>query len=97
VECDVAVDDAGITVTLAGEIDISAADELRNWLIAASKGHEVLGIDLGNVGFMDSTGLHMLISLKRELEENGQEFHLAALSEPVEELLNVSGLTTFFD
>jgi anti-anti-sigma regulatory factor len=43
---------------------------------------------------MDSTGLHMLIRLRRDLP---QRFHLEAVSPHVHGLLGVTGLTKFFD
>lgn len=97
VECVVAEEEDGVEVALAGEIDISVADELEAWLLEVCDGKEALTLDLNKVGFMDSTGLHVLIGLKRELEGSGRQLLLSKVSEPVEELLGISGLTAFFD
>ena len=97
VDCEVGADDEAVEVVLSGEIDISVADELEAWLLQVCDDKEALTLDLAKVGFMDSTGLHMLIGLKRELESSGRQLLLSNLSEPIEELLSVSGLTTFFD
>jgi anti-anti-sigma factor len=97
VECEVADEEDGVEVALSGEIDIAVADDLEAWLLETCDGKEALTIDLANVGFMDSTGLHMLIGLKRELEASGRQLLVSKVSEPIEELLSVSGLTAFFD
>ena len=97
VECEIADEEDAVEIALSGEIDISIADELEALLLEACDGKEALTLDLGNVGFMDSTGLHMLIGLKRELESSGRQLLLSKVSEPVEELFSVSGLTAFFD
>ncbi|HYZ93593.1 MAG TPA: STAS domain-containing protein [Actinomycetota bacterium] len=97
VECEVSDEEDGVLVAISGEIDINVADELESWLLESCDGKEALTLDLSNVGFMDSTGLHMLIALKRGLEQSGRQLLVSSVSEPVEELLSVSGLTTFFD
>lgn len=94
--CDVAAQPHEVRVSMRGEIDISIASELGSWLVTTA-GESPLVLDLSGVGFMDSTGLHMLIKLKRNLEGSGGSFSLGPLSDPVEGLLQVSGLTTFFD
>jgi anti-anti-sigma factor len=97
VDCEVAEDEDGVSVAVSGEIDITVADELETWLLESCEGKEALSLDLGSVAFMDSSGLHMLIRLKRELEQSGRQLLVTNVSEPVEELLSVSGLATFFD
>lgn len=94
VECQLWAAEQGVTVQLAGEIDISVAEELGTWLLSASNGQEDLTLDLSKIRFMDSTGLHMLIRLKRAL---GAAMHLGPLSDPVRGLLKVTGMTKFFD
>jgi anti-anti-sigma factor len=97
VECEVADEEDGVEVALSGEIDIAVAEELEAWLLEACDGKEALTLDLSKVGFMDSTGLHMLIGVKRELDASGRQLLLSRVSEPIDELLSVSGLTAFFD
>ena len=83
-----------VRVEVAGEVDISVAAELGAWLLAAAGTHEQLALDLTKITFMDSTGLHMLIRLRRDLP---QRFHLEAVSDHVRGLLGVTGLSKFFD
>jgi anti-sigma B factor antagonist len=83
-----------VRVEIAGEIDISVASELGAWLLSAAGTHEQVALDLTKITFMDSTGLHMLIRLRRDLP---QRFHLEAVSPDVHSLLGVTGLTKFFD
>lgn len=94
--CEVSEGGGGVRVAMLGEIDISIAADLGTWLHTTA-GDGALVLDLGGVDFMDSTGLHMLIKLKRNLEGAGGSFRLGTVSEPVGGLLQVSGLTDFFE
>lgn len=94
VECRLSRAGKVVRVEVAGEIDISVADELGTWLQSAAGTHEQLALDLTKITFMDSTGLHMLIRLRRSLP---QRFHIEATSDHVKGLLGVTGLSKFFD
>jgi anti-sigma B factor antagonist len=94
VECRLTRAGRVVRIEVAGEVDISVAGELGAWLLSSAGTHEQLALDLTKITFMDSTGLHMLIRLRRDLP---QRFHLEAVSPHVHGLLGVTGLTKFFD
>ena len=49
-------------VTVMGELDLASAPQLREHMTAQLADHsEIIVLDLGDVSFIDSTGLHALI------------------------------------
>lgn len=74
---DVAVDPGGagrpMVVTVAGDVDLATAPELRAQLapaVEAAAGHpHGLVLDLCEVGYLDSSGLRLLAALASDLGE----------------------------
>ena len=88
--------DEGVVVALAGELDLYNAEEVRGALLDACAGEpEVLVVDLGEVRFIDSTALGVLIEARSRLaDRNG--FRLAAPGLETRRALEVSGLDRHF-
>lgn len=88
-------------ITLSGEIDLAAVrgptDGILGSLRGAVAGDAVVVCDLSGVGYMDSSGFHMLVQLKRAVETREGRFLLARPSAPVKQLLRVIGVEEFFD
>ncbi len=88
--------DAAVVVHLTGELDLYNSDELRAALgEACSKAPDRLVIDLGEVEFIDSTALGVLIEARSQLE-NRRAFLLAAPGIETQRALEVSGLARHF-
>lgn len=85
------------TVFLSGELDLSSAGDLTAVATPLLAETSVLVFDLGDLGFMDSTGLRILAGLKRDAEQNGRRFRLSRLSAPARRVIHVAGLIDFFD
>lgn len=87
--------EAGWTVLAAGgELDLYTAPSLRDELLATVDGGvDRIAIDLNGVGFIDSTGLGILVAcLKRVRERDGQMVLIAPESSPLRRLLSLTGL-----
>jgi anti-sigma B factor antagonist len=79
------------TITLSGELDIATADELTAALDALSVDREGrLVIDLSAVGFMDSTGLRVLIEANRRAEAGGYELVIVTGESPAKRVLELT-------
>lgn len=65
--------------------------ELREQL--AEQHFKSVEIDAANVGFVNSSGLGMLIAARQSALEHGAEFRLNAPGEQLQHLLNVTKLT----
>lgn len=84
-------------VTLGGELDLYNADSVRRALIEAAAGSpERIVVDLGEVEFIDSTGLGVLIEARAKLE-NGRAFLLASPGIETRRALEISGLDRHFE
>jgi anti-sigma B factor antagonist len=85
-------------VALHGELDLS----VRAQLIAAvdqvlAENPLIVAIDLRGLKFMDSTGIHVLVSTGRRCQERGRRFFLIRGDARIEHLLTVSGLEDYFE
>ncbi|GGY00652.1 STAS domain-containing protein [Streptomyces minutiscleroticus] len=92
------VADAVTVVRLEGEIDHHTAPRLRQALSAdRADGPARMVIDLDGVAFMDSSGLNALIDLHQAVQDASGWVRLAGIQQPVQRLLELSGLQAFFD
>ena len=81
-----------VVIHLVGELDLYNAPEVRAALFElCSEQPERLVIDLGEVDFVDSTTLGVLIEARTKLE-NRQSFLLAAPKLETHRALSISGL-----
>jgi anti-sigma B factor antagonist len=91
-------DDGNITLCLAGEIDMSNAQDLREAALNALNQYGPnLHLDLSRVEFMDSTGLEVLISTRRWAKQEGGQVHLVDPGHAVLRVLEVSGVDRLFE
>jgi len=79
-------------VTLGGYIDLSTGKQLRDVLDAAAKTASYLVVDMSRLGFMDSTGLSVLVDMYKRLDKRGGSLALAAPQPIVAKVLAISGL-----
>lgn len=79
-------------------IDATTAWDLRPVLVRAlyTQGPD-LWVDLGNVTFIDSTGLGMLVSVLREAREMNGDIHLINAGREVRRILDITGIRVLFD
>lgn len=78
-----------------GEIDAHTAPSLAAAL--ADEQRPNLTIDLSGVGFIDSSGLRVLIAAHRLAADSGGSLHLRHPSDSVRRLLAISGLDGYLD
>lgn len=85
-----------VVVKLAGELDLYNSEVVRNALSeAAGRGPERVVVDLGEVSFLDSTALGVLIEARGKLRDR-RSFLLAAPGVEARRALEVSGLDRHF-
>src|SRR3954452_2707140 len=84
--------DDAVVLALAGELDLYNAEEVRAALLDACAGEpKVLVVDLGEVTFIDSTALGVLIEARSRMADRSG-FRLAAPGLEARRALEVSGL-----
>jgi anti-anti-sigma factor len=83
----------GIVVAhVEGEIDLSNGEELRNAL-ASRLTNEALGLvlDLREVAYLDSAGIHLIYALRERLGNRGQQLRLVVgAGSPITEVLRIT-------
>jgi anti-sigma B factor antagonist len=87
--------ESGWTVLVAnGELDLYSAPRLRHEVLAALEGGVTqIALDLHDVGFIDSTGLGILVAcLKSVRERDGRLVVIAPETSPLRRLLALTGL-----
>ena len=80
-------------VYVAGEVDLKTAPALAEALDDVTGS---LVFDLRAVGFMDASGLRVLIAQRRKRLDQGGDCTVAALSQPVRRVLEISGVAEHF-
>jgi anti-sigma B factor antagonist len=78
-------------VVIAGEIDISNADQLKQDLTDAYDERTAnMDIDVSGVSYLDSTGLGILISLYAKMKDGGKRVTLLNPRDNVKKLLKIT-------
>jgi anti-anti-sigma factor len=84
--------DAGsVTAHLTGEFDLAAVAEVREAL--ALHLHRHVTVDMREVGFVDSSGIHCLLRLREEAARQGGRVTLHTISPAVRRVLDIVGVT----
>jgi anti-sigma B factor antagonist len=84
-------------LSLAGEVDVANAAQVRDAALKLVEGGpKHLVVDLGGVEYMDSTGLGMLVGLRKRLNEQGGDVVIAAAQPRVAKLFVMTGLAQVF-
>jgi anti-anti-sigma factor len=78
-------------VVLSGELDIASADSAREALASSVERGGVVVVDLTNLRFMDSSGVHVLIEAAKQLDGKGCVL-LHGVHDPVARLFELVGI-----
>lgn len=86
-----------VVVQVEGEIDIHTGPALREALAElVAAGHHHLVVDLDAVGFMDSTGLGVLINTLARLRPHDGSLRVVTTRGAVLQIFRITGLTRVF-
>ena len=84
-------------VNVAGEIDIYTAPRLRELLIdLVGKNNYHLVVNLDKVGFLDSTGLGVLVGGLKRVRAHDGSLDLVCTRERILKVFRITGLTKVF-
>jgi len=98
-ELDIKTDSAeGVcSVVLDGEVDVYTAPRLKEALVSAIEdGCYNVIVDLEGVGFIDSSGLGVLVSALRRARENGGAVRLVCTRDNILKIFRITGLDKVF-
>lgn len=88
--------EACLRLYLAGEMTIYNAAELKPTLLHALEQSEEIEIDLAGISEMDTSGVQLLMLMKREAAVAGKALKLAGHSPAVLEVFELLGLGNWF-
>ena len=84
-------------IDVQGEIDMYTAPRLRELLIdLVSKGHYQLVVNLDKVGFLDSTGLGVLVGGLKRVRAHDGSLDLVCTQQRILKIFRITGLTKVF-
>ena len=91
-------DGSGVTVVkVEGQLIVGNRQELKELVFAAlDKGDRRILIDFSQTGYIDSSGLGVLVSLSKKIREQGGDLRLAGLNEDLQTLFELTKLDTLF-
>jgi anti-sigma B factor antagonist len=84
-------EDDRFVVALAGELDIATAESARNEL-ARRKPGEGLVLDLSRLGFLDTSGIQLVVEAYRAARDEGFELRILRAPPDVHRVFEIAGL-----
>ncbi len=91
-------EDTFTVVEIRGEVDLYSSPDLRKVLLQlTSASTPVLIIDLGNVKYMDSSGVATLVEALQQVGKYDGKLKLAQLRDAVKDVFELSRLDKVFD
>jgi anti-sigma B factor antagonist len=86
-----------ITLAVDGQLIVGNRHELKQKVLDALEGGgRRFVIDFTQTGYIDSSGLGVLVSLSKKIREQGGELRLAGLNEDLQTLFELTKLDTLF-
>jgi anti-anti-sigma factor len=79
-------DSPPVRIAVRGDVDLAVVRQLREALLSADREVE---LDLGQVTFLDVSGLRTLIDCRAELLARGVPLRVTAMSQPVSRLVDL--------
>ena len=84
-------------VSLAGELDVSTADELKKSLHKLVDEKNIdMKLNLENLDYIDSTGLGVMIGILKRLKIENKEVYIEKPKNNIRKIFNITGLDKVF-
>lgn len=86
-----------VVVGVDGQLIVGNRQELKQRVLDALEGGgRRFVVDFTKTGYIDSSGLGVLVSLSKKIREQGGELRLAGLNEDLQTLFELTKLDTLF-
>lgn len=84
-------------IEVEGQLIVGNRQELKQRVLEElDSGARSFAIDFDKTGYIDSSGLGVLVSLSKKIREQGGELRLASLNEDLRTLFELTKLDTLF-
>lgn len=85
-------------IEVAGQLIVGNRQELKRMILAeVEAGTRRFVVDFALTGYIDSSGLGILVSLSKKIREVGGRLRLASLNEDLRTLFELTKLDTLFE
>jgi anti-sigma B factor antagonist len=88
--------DGAVLIRLSGEVDLSWSQQVRNAVLAALESNSVVGVELSQVSYIDSSGIAALVEGFQRARARGSRFALVSVSDAVRAVLELARLDRVF-
>jgi len=89
--------DGSCVITVAGEVDVYTSPTLKREIARVmDDGCDDVIVDLEKIGFIDSSGLGVLVSSLRAVREQGGTMRLVCTSDSILKIFRITGLDKVF-
>ena len=86
-----------VVVAVDGQLIVGNRQELKQKILdALEAGDRKFLIDFSHTGYIDSSGLGVLVSLSKKIRDQGGDLRLASLNEDLKTLFELTKLDTLF-
>ncbi len=84
-------------IDVDGQLIVGNRQELKQKVLdEVARGERKFLVDFTNTGYIDSSGLGVLVSLSKKIREQGGDLRLASLNEDLRTLFELTKLNTLF-
>ncbi len=84
-------------VDVDGQLIVGNRQELKQKILdELERGERRFLVDFSQTGYIDSSGLGVLVSLSKKVRESGGDFRLASLNDDLRTLFELTKLDTLF-
>ncbi len=90
--------EGSVVVAVSGEVDVATAPALREHFEAMAGADDARSVvvDLTGVPFIDSTGLGVLIGVRKRCEDDGHPLSIVIVEPRILKVFEITGLTELF-
>ena len=86
-----------VVVGVPGPLIVGNRTELKDWVLdALDKGEKKFLIDFSQTGFVDSSGLGVIVTLRKKISERGGELRLSNLSPELKRVFELAKIDALF-
>jgi len=86
-----------LVVGVPGPLIVGNRAQLKDWVLdALDKGEKKFLIDFSQTGFVDSSGLGVLVTLRKRISERGGELRLSNLSPELKRVFELAKIDALF-
>ncbi len=86
-----------VIVSVDGQLIVANRNELKDKILDALESNESkFVLDFSSTGYIDSSGLGVLVSVSKKIREAGGDLRLAGLNEDLRMLFELTKLDTLF-